>query len=153
MNKPTAKANKLSISLDMEVAFFDVDSYRIVWHGNYPKYFEIARCKLLEHINFTYEDMEAAGYFFPIIDMKTKYIKPLLFKQQFTITATLVEWENKLTINYLIQDRDTGEKITKAETSQVAIAMPEQITQFASPEILINKVKTAIKAQYERNIT
>jgi len=138
------QTDKLSISLDMEVAFFDVDSYRIVWHGNYPKYFEIARCKLLEHIDFTYEDMETAGYFFPIIDMKAKYIKPLQFKQQFTITATLIEWENKLTIRYLIQDRETGEKITKAETSQVAIAMPEHITQFASPDILINKVQAAL---------
>lgn len=138
------QTDKLSISLDMEVAFFDVDSYRIVWHGNYPKYFEIARCKLLEHIDFTYDDMEAAGYFFPIIDMKAKYIKPLQFKQLFTITATLIEWENKLTIHYLIQDRDTGEKITKAETSQVAIAMPEHITQFVSPDILINKVQAAL---------
>lgn len=146
MNKTTAKANKLSISLDMEVAFFDVDSYRIVWHGNYPKYFEIARCKLLEHIDFTYEDMETAGYFFPVIDLQVKYIQPLRFKQLFTITATLTEWENKLTIQYLIQDRDTGEKITKAKTSQVAIAMPEHVTQFTSPEILIDKVKVALEA-------
>ncbi len=53
----------ISISMDMDVAFSDVDSYRIVWHGAYPKYFEIARCKLLEKIDFTYNDMEAAGYF------------------------------------------------------------------------------------------
>jgi len=145
MDAPVSTEKKLSISINMEVSFFDVDSYRIVWHGNYPKYFEIARCKLLEYIDFTYEDMEAAGYFFPIIDMKIKYIKPLIFKQHFTITATLTEWENKLIIRYLIEDSETGDKLTKGETSQAAIAMPSQITQFTSPMALINKVNATLK--------
>lgn len=138
--------DKLSISYDMEVAFFDVDSYRIVWHGNYPKYFEVARCKLLENISFTYKDMEEAGYFFPIIDMKIKYIKPLTFGQKCTITATIIEWENKLTIRYLIQDSETGEKLTKGQTSQAAIQMPDHITQFVSPDVLLHKVNKALNA-------
>lgn len=138
--------DKLSISLDMEVAFFDVDTYRIVWHGSYPKYFEIARCKLLESIDFTYQKMEESGYFFPIIDMSIKYVKPLIFGQKFTITATIVEWENKLTIQYLIKDHISGEKITKATTSQAAVLMPGHITQFVSPKALIDKVNKALTA-------
>lgn len=136
--------NMLSVSLDMEVAFFDVDAYRIVWHGTYPRYFEIARCKLLEKIEFTYKDMEAAGYFFPIIDMQVKYIKPLRFEQQFVITATLREWEHKLSIDYLITDKHSGERLTKGKTSQVAVSMPDNTMQFASPTLLINKVKQAL---------
>lgn len=135
----------LSISLTMEVAFYDVDSYRIVWHGSYPKYFEIARCKLLEKIDFTYADMEATGYFFPIIDINIKYIKPLRMDQQFTITATLKEWQNKLCIRYLITDTETGERLTKGETTQVAVAMPSAVTQFISPDALINKVNAALE--------
>lgn len=136
---------EISITLDMEVAFFDVDSYRIAWHGSYPKYFEIARCKLLEHIDFTYNDMEQAGYFFPIIDLNVKYIKPLVFGQHFSITATLAEWENKLSIHYLIRDKQTGEKLTKGKTSQVAVAMPDKITQYVSPKILLDKIEAAIQ--------
>lgn len=137
--------DKLSITLDHEVAFFDVDAYRIVWHGNYPKYLEMARCKLLELIDFTYDEMEQAGYFFPIIDMNIKYIKPLRFGQIFTVSATLAEWRNKLNIKYEIKDKITGERLTKARTSQVAIAMPDHITQFESPAVLIEKVTTAMK--------
>ncbi len=136
---------KLSISLDHEVAFYDVDSYRIAWHGSYVKYFEIARCKLLELIDFTYNDMEKSGYFFPIIDLNVKYVRPLKFGQKFTITATLIEWENRLTIQYLIEDKNTGERITKGRTSQVAIAMPDNITQFVSPSALIDKVTNAME--------
>lgn len=135
----------ISISIEQEVAFPDVDSYRIVWHGNYIKYFEIARCKLLEKINYTYNDMEKSGYFFPIIDVKVKYIRPLLFGQTFIITATLKEWENKLTINYTITDKATNEKLTKGYTSQIAIAMPSHITQYESPKILIDKIEKAMQ--------
>jgi len=136
---------KLSVALDLEVDFYDVDSYRIVWHGNYPKYFETARCKLLEYIDFTYEDMEKSSFFFPIVDITVRYVKPLVFRQQFVITATLLEWENRLKIGYLITDKHSGERLTKGTTAQVAVAMPGQIIQFESPPVLLDKVKVAME--------
>ena len=135
------KQSTLSASFEMQVPFFDVDSYRIVWHGNYPKYFEIARCKLLDMIEYPYSVMEESGYFFPVIDLKTKYIKPLIFEQNIKVTAELKAWENKLIIDYLIQDIDSNEIVTKAQTTQVAVLMPEKITQFQSPQLLIDNVQ------------
>ena len=135
------KQSTLSASFEMQVPFFDVDSYRIVWHGNYPKYFEIARCKLLDMIEYPYSVMEESGYFFPVIDLKAKYIKPLIFEQNVKVTAELKAWENKLIIDYLIQDIDSNEIVTKAQTTQVAVLMPEKITQFQSPQLLIDNVQ------------
>ncbi len=89
--------------------------------------------------------MEASGYFFPIIDMQVKYIKPLRFEQKFSMTATLVEWEHRLSIRYEITDLVSGERITKAKTSQVAVAMPDYITQFVSPDILLDKVNKVLQ--------
>ncbi len=134
----------LSTSVDIEVPFYDVDSYRIVWHGSYVKYFEVARCKLLEKIDFTYEDMEASGFFYPIVDIQVKYIKPLRFKQQFTISATITEWEHRLKIKYLITDKNTGERITKGHTTQAAVTMPDQTMCLVSPPILIDKINLAL---------
>jgi len=128
----------------MEVPFYDVDSYRIVWHGNYPKYFEIARCQLLEEIGYPYEKMEASGYFFPVIDLSARYVKPILFKQNIKVSATLKDWEHKLVIDYLIHDAETGEKLTKGRTQQVAVKMPENITQFQSPKELVDHVNAKL---------
>ncbi|MBL4851586.1 MAG: acyl-CoA thioesterase [Gammaproteobacteria bacterium] len=132
--------SKISISLDFEVPFFDVDSYRVVWHGSYVKYFEVARCKLLEHINYTYDDMERSGYFFPVVDLQIRYIKPLRFRQKVTIIATLHEWECRLVLRYLILDQDSGQHLTKGKTVQAAVSMSDLITQFSCPDILINNV-------------
>ena len=134
----------ISTEFSMEVPFFDVDSYRIVWHGNYPKYFEVARCQLLEEIDYPYAKMEETGYFFPVIDLRVRYVKPIEFKQNICVTATLKEWEHRLSIDYLIHDTVSGEKLTKGNTRQVAVLMPGHITQFQSPKELVEHVNAKL---------
>ena len=40
----------------IEVPFHDVDTMNVVWHGHYLKYFEIARCKLLDQFHYNYSN-------------------------------------------------------------------------------------------------
>ena len=51
--------DKYLISEETEVSaeFFDVDAMQVVWHGNYVKYLEIARCALLDKIGYGYKEM------------------------------------------------------------------------------------------------
>jgi acyl-CoA thioester hydrolase len=104
-----------------QVPFFDVDSMEIAWHGHYCKYLELARCKLLDKIGYNYKAMARSGYAFPIIDMRLKYVKPLVFEQDVEIVATLKEWQYQLKIDYLISDANSGERMTKAYTKQAAV--------------------------------
>jgi acyl-CoA thioester hydrolase len=48
------KDGVLQAEVEMLVPFFDVDSMDVVWHGHYVKYFEVARCALLERIGHNY---------------------------------------------------------------------------------------------------
>ncbi|MFC4699977.1 acyl-CoA thioesterase [Glaciecola siphonariae] len=124
------------VALEFEIPFFDVDSYRIVWHGNYPKYIEMARCALLEEAGCPYAVMEENGFFFPIVDIQVKYVKPLVFNQKVKIEAWFVEFEHRLKINYVIRDLASNAIHTKAHTTQFAISMPDHITQYESPQFL-----------------
>ena len=142
---------KLSSQFEMEVPFFDVDSYHIVWHGNYAKYFEIARCHLLEKINYSYQTMQESGYAFPVIDLRVRYRKSLIFGQKIRVIATLKDWQNKLVIDYVIQDPATNKTLTKGQTTQVAVSMPDQITQFQSPQTLLDSVNEALGAFADTN--
>ncbi|MGL5028381.1 MAG: acyl-CoA thioesterase, partial [Shewanella oncorhynchi] len=49
----------LTIDMEMQIPFHDVDSMGITWHGNYLRYFEIARCKLLDELGYNYRQMQA----------------------------------------------------------------------------------------------
>lgn len=135
----------ISSTAQYEVPFYDVDAYRVVWHGNYPKYCEIARCKLLEMLGIPYRKMEEEHYFYPVVEMNIKYIKPLVFGQKIKIVATLVEWQNRLIFTYQIYDAATGDICTKAKTKQVPIAMPDSVTQFVAPDFITNSIDNWLK--------
>ena len=143
------KQKKLSAEIEFSVEFYDVDSMNIVWHGNYIKYFEKARCALLEKIGYGYPQMSQSGYAFPVTDIKAKYIKPLLFQQKVRATATLEEYESLLRISYVIQDAQTGEITTKGKSSQVAVKIDTRATCFDCPDILIEKVRALLSEESE----
>lgn len=127
-------------AVDMLVPFHDVDMMEIVWHGHYVKYFEIARCALLDKINYNYRQMRDSGYAWPVIDLRIRYVKPAMFGQLITVHAEIVEWENRLKINYLITDRLTGSRLTKGYSIQVAIDSQTKEMCFESPGVLLEKL-------------
>jgi len=124
----------------IEVPFHDVDAMHVAWHGHYVKYLEIARCVLLDKIDYNYPQMERSGYAWPVIDVRIRYAQPLRFQQKVRVKAKLVEWENRLKIDYLIEDLETGKRLTKGYTVQVAYDMEKEEMLFASPEILFQKL-------------
>lgn len=124
----------------IEIPFHDVDVMKVAWHGHYVKYFEIARCALLDVIDYNYPQMEASGYGWPVIDLRVRYAQPLRFQQKIRVIATLAEWENRLKVDYLIEDAQTGQRLTKGYTVQVAVDMQNGEMQFVSPEILFDKL-------------
>lgn len=124
----------------IEVPFHDVDAMHVAWHGHYVKYLEIARCVLLDKIDYNYPQMEKSGYAWPVIDVRIRYAQPLRFQQKVRVKAKLVEWENRLKIDYLIEDIETEKRLTKGYTVQVAYDMEKEEMLFASPEILFQKL-------------
>lgn len=132
--------HKWTAEIDLQVQFFDLDPMEIVWHGHYVKYLEQARCALLETIGYNYPDMKASGYMWPIIDMHLRYIGAATFGQIIKVRATLVEWENRLKIDYLITDAQTGKRLTRATTTQVAVKADTGEMCFVSPPVLFEKL-------------
>lgn len=140
MRKPGA----LSVEVDIQVPFFDVDSMEIVWHGHYVKYFEVARCALLDRLDHNYRQMRETGYAWPVIDIQLRYIRGATFNQTIRVRADLVEWENRLKINYLIVDAQSGERMTRGSSVQVAVEIASGEMQFVSPPVFIEAVERAL---------
>ncbi len=127
-------------SIDLQIPFHDVDMMEVVWHGHYVKYFEIARCTLLEKIDYNYPQMLESGYAWPVIELNIRYVRPAIFGQIITVSAEIIEWENRLKINYLITDKHSGLRLTKGYSIQVAVDMLNKSMCFESPEILFEKL-------------
>lgn len=125
---------------EIEVQFYDLDPMQIVWHGNYVKYLEVARCALLDSIGYNYLQMKESGYAWPVIDMNLRYIGSAVFGQRLRLRAEIVEYENRLKIDYLLSDAATGKRLNRASTTQVAVDVTTGEMCFVSPSILFEKL-------------
>jgi acyl-CoA thioester hydrolase len=136
----TPHKHRWSAEVELQIQFFDLDPMEIVWHGRYVQYLEIARCALLDSIDYNYVRMKESGYSWPVIDLHLRYAAPATFGQRIKVRATIAEWENRLKIDYLITDAATGKRLTRASTVQVAVDIRTGEMCFVSPPVLFEKL-------------
>ena len=134
------KKSLISETVTVTVPFHDVDMMEVAWHGHYIKYFEVARCALLDRIQYNYREMKASGYAWPVVDLRVKYVRPARFGQNINVTCSVVEYENRLVLDYLITDPQNGNKLTQGKTTLVAVDMVTEELQLVSPAILLDKL-------------
>ncbi len=127
--------------LEFDIPFYDVDSMRVVWHGNYVKYLENGRCSFLSKRGLPYDQMEDSGYLFPVVHLQIKYIKPCRFGQKVRLITELEPNDNILIFKYILLDLNTGQKLMKAETRQMAIDKDTGEASFVLPDSMLRNLK------------
>jgi acyl-CoA thioester hydrolase len=126
--------------VELLVPFHDVDMLGITWHGHYCKYLEIARCAMLDKIDYNYMAMIATGYVWPIVDLQLRFVRPAKFGQNIRVAAELVEWEYRMKIKYLIADVETDEVLAKGHTIQAAVDAATGEMSYASPDVFLQRL-------------
>lgn len=121
------------------VQFYDLDPMNVVWHGNYIKYLETARCDLLSKIGYDYDRMREDGVAYPIAKMDLKFIKPCTFNQKLRIVSSVEELEPCLIIKYVILDAETGEKVFTAKSMQICVDVISKESVYSAPKGLKEK--------------
>lgn len=130
----------LTAEVEIEIPFEDGDPMGVTWHGNYFRYLEKARCALLRELDYDYRQMIESGYGWPIIDARLKFARPTRYWQRVRVTASIVEYENRLKIAYEVRDAETGERLTRGYTVQVAVDLSTEEMCFVSPPVLLDKI-------------
>jgi len=134
----------LFADVELEVRFHDVDMVGVVWHGHYLRYLENARWALMNQLGYGLQRMLESGVAWPIVELQTKYISPARFGDRLRVRAALVEWETRLTLNYLVSRLDDCTRVARARTIQVAVDARTGELQFATPPDFVASVQAAI---------
>ncbi len=82
--------------------------------------------------------MRDSGFAWPVIESYVRYAQGIEFAQKIRIRAILKEWENRLKIEYQIFDAESGKRLTKGFTSQVAVDMSTREMCYQSPQVLFD---------------
>jgi acyl-CoA thioester hydrolase len=128
--------------VELVVPFHDLDPMQIVWHGNYLKYFDVARHALFEEAGIDLQAYgEQEGYVFPVVKTSSKHIHPLRHRDRISCAAEVVEVRRKIVIDFEIHDMRSGRLCARCRSEQVAvrtadfgmeILIPEEIQQALS---------------------
>ncbi len=130
-----------SCEVKMSVPFHDLDPLQVVWHGNYLKYFDIARFALFDSAGIDLHSFQQESeYIFPVIRTSAKYIYPLRHRDEFICKATIVEAHIKIIADFEIKLVSDGRICAKGRGEQVAVKTPEMEMMLEIPD----KIRTAL---------
>lgn len=104
------------------VRYAETDQMGYVYYGNYATYFEIARVETFRHIGFSYKELEDSGILMPVVQLNTKYIKPLFYDEEFTVKVKVVKRPSvKILFEYEVYNQK-NELTTTGETVLVFVS-------------------------------
>jgi acyl-CoA thioester hydrolase len=127
----------MSVDFDMhmKVAFHDLDPLQVVWHGNYLKYFDVARFGLFASRGIDlYAYMIEKNIAFPVTRSSLKHISPLRAFDEFICRATVTEAQYKIGMSFEIRKTDGGILCARGTSEQLAVRYPTMEMELAIPE-------------------
>lgn len=80
-----------SSEVNIRVRYAETDKMGYVYYGNYATYFEVARVEALRDLGISYKALEDIGTMLPVLEMKTKFIRPARYDQLLTVKTTIKE--------------------------------------------------------------
>ena len=104
----------------IEVRYAETDMMGVVYHGSYLPWLEVARTALLAAEGLPYRELEAQGYFLPVIEVQLRYLRPARYAETVTVHAIMREKPAlRLRIDYELWRGE--EKLATGHTEHVFI--------------------------------
>ena len=122
------------------VRFNEIDAYRVAWHGHYVAWMEIGRNALAGMFDLDADQLYAAGFLGPVVDMRIKYLRPARLNDRIIIRTCLRPTETAtMVFESLIMGPD-GNKLASGLTSH-ALTDLDGILEFQLPHILSERLE------------
>lgn len=125
------------VTLELEVPFHDVDMLKLVWHGHYYKYFELARTLLLRTRGLTDRALHDSGYMLVVVESTCRHPGALRFGQRFRVGAALGSVEFGLRVDYQIWNLSDDRRAAYGNTA-LAILDSSGKLQVRTPDALLD---------------
>jgi acyl-CoA thioester hydrolase len=127
-------SERLSCLTEIKIRFCEVDSIKVVWHGNYVKYLEDGREDFGEKFGLQYLKIFDNGFTAPVVDMK------LQFKQSISVGDSIIvetiykpTKAAKIIFDYNIYKKSDNSLVLTAQTTQVFMDLEGNL-QLSNPD-------------------
>ena len=120
------------------VRYHETDQMHFVHHSNYLKYFELARLEWLSNLQISYAEMENRGIFMPVVNASLKYIKPLVFGDNFSVTVILKK-EPTATLEFDYKILNQNKQLISTGNTLLAFLSSDTKLPIRCPKFLLEK--------------
>ena len=105
----------------IRVRYAETDKMGYVYYGNYATYFEVARVELFREYGVSYKEMEDEGVMMPVLELKTKYIRPAKYDDLLTIKTTIASKPGvRITFEYEVYNQKEELLDLKEKTKDIS---------------------------------
>jgi len=129
---------------ELKVYHADTDCYGIVWHGNYLRFCEQARCELASSVNASMKHFEDNGICTPLIEAQIKYKHPAKVHDTLDIETSIEKLSPlRCTMLQKITNKNNNEEIATVTVTFVCTDKNGTLLRKMPQEMfdMLNKLK------------
>lgn len=116
----------------IEPRYSETDQMGIIYHANYIVWFEIARTKLMDVMDFDYAEVEAKGFYFPVLRMEARYHRPALYGRPVTVSCAIPKYTGvRICYEYEVRDEETKELLVTGYSESGVTDQTMRVTNLA----------------------
>ncbi len=107
---------------NIRILYSDTDSYGVVWHGAYTKWFEAARVELVEKLGLKLDMLEKNNIIFPVVELNIRYKSSAKMNERIEIKTHIKEVTPvSITFEHNVYEEQTGILRVNAQSTIVTV--------------------------------
>ncbi len=133
---------------EIRILYADTDSYGVVWHGAYTKWFEAARVEIVEKLGLKLDELEKNNILFPVVEMNIRYKSSAKMNERIIIKTQIAEVKPlSVTFEHKVYEKTSQTLRVIAKTTIVAINSENGKMYRKMPDNILNAFLSAVKTE------
>ncbi len=121
----------------LQVRFYEVDAYGVVWHGHYVGWFEAGRNDLTQRYQMGPLQLKDKNLLAPVVDLNCQFKLPATFGRSLIIQTTMERTEvAKLIFRYRVLDQENEKVLATGSTTHVLTDLKGNLLYKVPPDVL-----------------
>ena len=121
----------------LQVRFYEVDAYGVVWHGHYAGWFEAGRNDLTQRYQMGPLQLKERSFLAPVVELNCQFKLPATFGSSLIIQTTMERAEvAKLIFHYRVLDQENGKVLATGSTTHVLTDLKGNLLYRVPLEVL-----------------
>jgi acyl-CoA thioester hydrolase len=127
-------------STEIRVRYAETDQMGFVYYGNYAAYYEVARVEALRALGISYRIMEENGVIMPVLENRSKYIRPAKYDDLLTVKLILKKMpDSRITFEYEVFNEE--KKLINLGSTILVFIDKESGKPIMAPDVILDVLK------------